>query len=118
MLGVPGDVFLGVPGDVFLGVPGEDLSSADLTRKLLGGRGEVGERPFGFVFLSFVVSGEEGVLNARPFARVRPSVSCASCLLGVVDSGDLAKPLLTARGVTMDEGDVTPRALVGVEGGG
>lgn len=35
-----------------------------------------------------------------------------------MDSGDLAKPFLTARGVTMDEGDVTPRALVGVEGGG
>jgi len=118
-LGVPGDVLLGVPGDVFLGVPGDDLSSADLTRKLLGGRGELGdlgERPFG-VFLSFVASGE-GVVDARPFARVRPSVSCACCLLGVVDSGDLAKPLLTARGVTMDEGDVTPRALVGVEGGG
>lgn len=130
-LGVPGDVllgvlgdgvFLGVPGDVFLGVLGEDLSSTDLTRKLLGGRGEVGdlgERPFG-AFLSFVASGE-GVLAVCPFARVRPSfslVSCASCLLGVVDSGDLAKPLLTARGVTMGEGDVTPRALVGVEGGG
>lgn len=119
LLGVPGDVLLGVLGDVFLGVLGEDLSLADLTRKLLGGRGEVGdlgERPFG-VFLSFVASGE-GVLDARLFARVRPSVSCPSCLLGVVDSGDLAKPLLTARGVTMDEGDVTPRALVGVEGGG
>lgn len=115
-LGVPGDILLGVLGDVFLGVPGEDLSSADLTRKLLGGRGELGERPFG-VFLSFVASGE-GVLDVRPFARVGPSVSCACCLLGVVDSGDLAKPLLTARGVTMDEGDVTPRALVGVEGGG
>lgn len=116
LLDVPGDVLPGVPGDVFLGVLGEDLSLADLMRKLLGGRGAVGERPFG-VFLSFVASGE-GVLDARPFARVRPSVSCTSCLLGVVDSGDLAKPLLTARGVTMDEGDVTPRALVGVEGGG
>lgn len=108
---------LGVPGDVFLGVPGEDLSPADLTRKLLGGRGEVGdlgERPFG-VFLSFVTSGG-GVLDARPLARV--GLSCANCVLGVVASGDLAKPLLTARGVTTDEGDVTPRALVGVEGGG
>lgn len=75
-LGLPGDVLLGVPGDVFLGVPGEDLSSADLTRKLLGGRGELGdrgERPFD-VSLPFVASGE-GVLDARPFARVRPSVS-------------------------------------------
>lgn len=119
MLGVPGDVFLGVPRVAVLGVPGEDLSPADLMRKLLGGRGEVGdlgERPFG-VFRSFVTSGED-VLDARSFARVRFSISCASCRLGVVASGDLAKPLLTARGVTTDEGDVTPRVLVGVEGGG
>ena len=44
-LGVRGDTLLGVPGDVFLGVSGEDLSLADLTRKLLGGRGEVGDLP-------------------------------------------------------------------------
>ncbi|TGZ56404.1 Cell division protein kinase 2 [Temnothorax longispinosus] len=122
LLGVPGDGFLGVPGDGFLGVPGEDSSPADLTRKLLGGRGEVGdllaERPFG-VPLLFVTSGE-GVLNVRPFARVGPPVSCVNCPLGVavVASGDLASPLLTARGVTTDEGDTAPRTLVGVEGGG
>ena len=44
-LGVRGDTLLGVPGDVFLGVSGEDLSLADLMRKLLGGRGEVGDFP-------------------------------------------------------------------------
>jgi len=117
---VPGDILLGVPGDVFLGVPGEDLSPADLMRRLLGGRGEVGdrpgERPFG-VPLPFVTSGD-GVLDARSFARVKPPVSCVSCPLGVVASGDLVSPLLTAWGVTTDEGDTAPRALVGVEGGG
>lgn len=40
-----GDTLLDVPGDVFLGVSGEDLSPADLMRKLLGGRGEVGDLP-------------------------------------------------------------------------
>lgn len=44
-LGVRGDTLLDVPGDVFLGVSGEDLSPADLMRKLLGGRGEVGDLP-------------------------------------------------------------------------
>lgn len=116
---MPGDILLGVPGDVFLGVPGEDLSPADLTRRLLGGRGEVGdlpgERPFD-VSLLFVTS-DESALNARPFARVEPPVS-VSCPLGVVASGDLASPLLTAWGVTTDEGDTMVRALVGVEGGG
>lgn len=115
-LGVPGDVLLGVRGDVFLGVPGMDLSPADLTRRLLGGRGEIGdlgERSFD-VFLSFIASGE-GIL-VRSFARV--SASSASCLLGVVASGDLASPLLTAWGVTIDEGGVTLRVLVGVVGGG
>lgn len=117
---MPGDILLGVLGDVFLGVPGEDLSPADLTRKLLGGRGEVGdlpgERPFG-VLLLFVTSGED-ILSARSFARVEPPVSCVSCPLGVVASGDLASPLLTAWIVTADEGDATPRVLIGVEGGG
>lgn len=117
---MPGDILLGVPGDVFLGVPGEDLSPADLTRRLLGGRGEVGDllgvRSFG-VPLLFGASGE-GVLDARPFAMVGPPVSCVSCPLGVVASGDLASPLLTAWGVTTDKGDTTLRALVGVEGGG
>lgn len=117
---MPGVILLGVPGDVFLGVPGEDLSPADLTRKLLGGRGEVGdlpgERPFG-VPLPFVTSGE-GILGARSFARVEPPVSCVSCSLGVVTSGDLASPLLTAWIVTTDEGDTTLRVLIGVEGGG
>lgn len=121
LLGVPGDVCLGVPGDICLGVPGEDLSPADLTRRLLGGRGEVGdlpgERPFGVPPL-FVTSGA-GTLDASPFARVAaPPVSCASLPLGVVASGDLANPLRTARGVTTDEGDTAPRVLVGVEGGG
>lgn len=119
-LGVLGDILLGVPGDIFLGVSGENLSPTDLTLKLLGGRGEVGdlpcERPFGMPLL-FVTSGE-GVLDARPFARVEPPVSCMSCPLGVMASGDLASPLLTAWGVTTDKGDTTPRALVGVEGGG
>lgn len=99
-----GDVFLGVLGDVFLGVPGEDLSLADLIRRLLGGRGEMGglgERLFG---LSSVTSGG-GVLDAGPSVGLCSSVSCVSCLLGV--SGDLANPLLTARGVTTAEGDVT-----------
>lgn len=122
-LGVPEDAFLGVPGDALVGVPGdvrgEDLSPADLMRRLLGGRGEVGdlgERLFATPPPS-VASGE-GVLDARPSATVRPSVSGASCLLGVVASGDLANPCRTARGVTTDEGDVTWRTRVGVEGGG
>jgi len=67
--------------------------------------------------LLFVTSGE-GVLDARPFVRVGPPVSCMNCPLGVVASGDLANPLLTAWGVTTDEGDTTPCVLVGVEGGG
>lgn len=117
-LGVLGDVRLGVPGDV-RGVAGEDFSLGDLTRRLLGGRGEVGdlgERLF-VVFPSSVIASGEGVLDARLSTTVRFSVSCTSCLLGVVASGDLANPFLTARGVTTDEGDVT-WARVGVEGGG
>lgn len=115
MLGVRGDA-LGVPGDVFLGVLEMDLSPADLTRRLLGGRGEIDERFFD-VFLSFVASGD-GVLDVRPFVRVKPSASNASCFLGVAVSGDLASPFLTACGVTIDEGGVTLRIFVGVVGGG
>lgn len=116
-------VFPGVvaPGDVLAGVPG-DLSPTDLTRRLLGGRGETGDlgaRPFGALPPSVASEGEV-TLDARPsVARVATPVSCpASCLLGVVASGDLASPLRTARGVTTDVGVVAWLVLVGVEGGG
>lgn len=101
---MPGDVLIGVVGDV----RGEDFSPADLTRRLLGGRGEVGDlgERF-FAALPPSVASGEGDLDVRPSPTVRPSVSGASCLLGVVASGDLANPFRTARGVTTDEGDVT-----------
>lgn len=107
-LGVPEDTLAVVPGDVFLETPvAEDLSPPDLTRRLSGGRGvtgDLGERPFGRLPLS-----GEGVLGAT-------SSKVISCLPDIVASGDLASPLLTARGVTM--GVATWRTLVGVEGGG
>lgn len=100
-------------GDGFLGVPGADLSGL-FNRRLLGGRGELGDL-IDFSFTSFLASSAIGLLLLS-FSAVASSVT--RLLLGPAASGDFAKPLLIARGVTTEDGEVRVRALVGVVGGG
>jgi len=112
---VPENVLPGVRGDVLSDVAGDILPELDLSPGLTSGLlGDLGERAFG---MPLNASGD-GVLDARSLVRLAASVSCASCFSGITASGDLASSLLTACGVTMDTGDLTLRALIGVEGGG
>lgn len=97
-------------GDDFLDVPGEDLSGL-FNFRLFGGRGEVGD--FDFSFIAILASSVTGLFLFASFAS-----ELSMLFLEAVPSGDLAKLLRTARGVTMAEGDVRFRAFVGVEGGG
>lgn len=97
-------------GDAFLDVLGEDLSGL-FNFKVFGGRGEVGDLDFSFAVV--LPSSVVGLFLFAPFV-----IELSMLFLDTFPSGDLARLLRTARGVTTEDGEGRFRAFVGVEGGG